>query len=110
VFLNFRELRNGEVQHSRTPIAQDRRRGISLSDGHSALVYADTRDHTGQIRSDVKDDISTILAEDLWRPGEGLGHRDGAKPIVELLLIPEELTLKLPNTRVKLFRCEADFC
>jgi hypothetical protein len=43
------------------------------------------------------------------RSGEGLGHRGGAKPIVELLLIPEELTLKLPNTRVKLFRCEADF-
>src|SRR5215211_4383824 len=42
--------------------------------------------------------------------GVGLGHRGGAKPIVELLLLPEELTPKLPNTLVKLFRCEADFC
>jgi hypothetical protein len=41
---------------------------------------------------------------------EGSGYRDGAKPIVELLLLPEELTPKLPNTLVKLFRGEADFC
>jgi hypothetical protein len=39
-----------------------------------------------------------------------LRHRGGAKPIVELLLLPEELTPKLPNTLVKLFRGEADFC
>ena len=61
-YANFLEPRKGEVQHSPTPIAQDRRREISRLDGYYARCGRMHKSPHGVVRS-----------------GGGLGHRGRAR-------------------------------